>query len=461
MAQSFNAYLKWLGIPLHHQPPNPYRLLGIELFESDPDVIDNSADRQMAHLRTFQNGPHQAECQRILSEIAQARTTLLDPRRKAHLDAQLQAAGQTAGPSPSAANAAAPAPIVIDTQTPTAAPAPASATGNAEAENTPARAEEPSALIQGLKIAGGGVAGVVLALLILLMMGVDPLGLLKKSKPRGGDSPRIAQSPQTAPRQRPKTNPGRRKKPVVPKKPRIDTPLTPATTALTRNPFRVVSSTAASNSQATAADPFQLPLSGAAPTTIPPSQWGPRKTPPEEDRTSEATSKCLVLAGALKQIAAAGSANAAAKSQLETLMTELPELVSFHLRPDEGWRAAEAELLSALASGPSAASAELGIQAAQRLNDPPDRRAGRGVIAVGKVTAIRAVQMLFETEVQLAGAGRVAHVVTWKDPRQWLETGEVAAFIGVILDDPTATLHRYEGKRNVVVWSRWMRKLGS
>ena len=36
----FDPYHKWLGIPPKDQPPNHYRLLGVDLFESDPDVID-------------------------------------------------------------------------------------------------------------------------------------------------------------------------------------------------------------------------------------------------------------------------------------------------------------------------------------------------------------------------------------------------------------------------------------
>ena len=44
MAEAFDPYRKWLGIPVQDQPPNHYRLLGIELFEADPDVISNAAD---------------------------------------------------------------------------------------------------------------------------------------------------------------------------------------------------------------------------------------------------------------------------------------------------------------------------------------------------------------------------------------------------------------------------------
>ena len=36
----FDPYHKWLGIASKDQPPHHYRLLGIDLFESDLDVIE-------------------------------------------------------------------------------------------------------------------------------------------------------------------------------------------------------------------------------------------------------------------------------------------------------------------------------------------------------------------------------------------------------------------------------------
>lgn len=90
MAEKFDPYRKWLGIPPHEQPPNYYRLLGIGLFESDPDVISNAADRQMVHVRSFQSGKHSALSQQILNELAAARVCLLDPKKRAEYDEQLR-----------------------------------------------------------------------------------------------------------------------------------------------------------------------------------------------------------------------------------------------------------------------------------------------------------------------------------------------------------------------------------
>ena len=85
----FDPYYKWLGIPPSEQPPNYYRLLGLTKFESDSDVIQAAADRQMAHVRTYQTGSHTALSQQILNELAKAATFLLRADRKAEYDRDL------------------------------------------------------------------------------------------------------------------------------------------------------------------------------------------------------------------------------------------------------------------------------------------------------------------------------------------------------------------------------------
>ncbi len=86
----FDPYRKWLGIPPHDQPPNHYRLLGIEVFESDPDVISNAADGRMGQIRTFQTGRHSDWSQRLLNEVAAARVCLLNEEKKAAYDETLR-----------------------------------------------------------------------------------------------------------------------------------------------------------------------------------------------------------------------------------------------------------------------------------------------------------------------------------------------------------------------------------
>ena len=90
MAEAFDPYLRWLGIRDPQRPPNHYRLLGLEPFESDPDIIAGAADRQMAHLRTFKTSQQVELSQRLLNELAAARVCLLKPEKKAAYDEQLR-----------------------------------------------------------------------------------------------------------------------------------------------------------------------------------------------------------------------------------------------------------------------------------------------------------------------------------------------------------------------------------
>ena len=89
---AFNPYLKWLGI--RSSSPDHYQLLGIERFEPEDDVIAAAADRQMAHVRKYQNGPQSAWSQQLLNELAAAKICLLSPERRRAYDAELQATTQ-------------------------------------------------------------------------------------------------------------------------------------------------------------------------------------------------------------------------------------------------------------------------------------------------------------------------------------------------------------------------------
>lgn len=99
MSAQFDPYHVWLGIASKDQPPNHYRLLGIDLFESNDDVISNAADRQMRHVRSASTGEHVVWSQKLLNEISAARICLLNPEKKSLYDSQLRAA-LTDGKSP-------------------------------------------------------------------------------------------------------------------------------------------------------------------------------------------------------------------------------------------------------------------------------------------------------------------------------------------------------------------------
>ena len=105
--EEFDPYHKWLGIPPSEQPPNHYRLLGIELFESDLEVIESAADQRMAHLRTFQGGKNAALSQKLLNEVSKARICLLKPDSKLAYDQELGI------PLPGAATSTEPPPFQI------------------------------------------------------------------------------------------------------------------------------------------------------------------------------------------------------------------------------------------------------------------------------------------------------------------------------------------------------------
>jgi WD40 repeat protein len=91
----FDPYHKWLGIPEDQRPPTHYQLLGVWPSEADPEVIEEMALRQTAHVRNYQTGPHAAACTRLLNEIARARAVLLHPARRRAYDAGLRAAEAT------------------------------------------------------------------------------------------------------------------------------------------------------------------------------------------------------------------------------------------------------------------------------------------------------------------------------------------------------------------------------
>lgn len=105
---AFDPYHKWLGIPPKDRPPSHYRLLGLEAFETDEDVIDAAANQRMAYLQGMASGEFGEHSQKLLNELAQARLCLMDRKKKAAYDKQLRATSESepAGPPPETAKAA-------------------------------------------------------------------------------------------------------------------------------------------------------------------------------------------------------------------------------------------------------------------------------------------------------------------------------------------------------------------
>jgi formylglycine-generating enzyme required for sulfatase activity len=90
MAEPFDPYHVWLGIPPGERPVSHYRLLAIEPFESNPEVIENAVDQRTMLLRTFQLAKYSGLSQKLLNEVAAAKICLLRPEKKAAYDEQLR-----------------------------------------------------------------------------------------------------------------------------------------------------------------------------------------------------------------------------------------------------------------------------------------------------------------------------------------------------------------------------------
>jgi len=89
--KTVDPYYEWLGIPPKDQPPNHYRLLGLELFEENRSVIDAAANRQMSFIKEYQAGADSELSQKLLNELSAARLCLLSASAKAAYDTQLRA----------------------------------------------------------------------------------------------------------------------------------------------------------------------------------------------------------------------------------------------------------------------------------------------------------------------------------------------------------------------------------
>lgn len=231
MNAGFDPYHKWLGIPPKEQPPNHYRLLGINPFETDADVISHAADQRMAHLRSFQNGPQASLSQRLLNEISQARVTLLNPAQKVNYDAGLKAQ-----------------PGVVSEPTPEEATAPLSPKIRV---TRPRLRKQANPAIEVIKFVAGGVFGLFLAVLVLpYFAGIDLLGWQKKQP---DESPSV-------------TEPSHSGKPISaqPKVPKQDGPLkrVPVVAKSNQQPRRT--STVASGGTSTPKQNDELPAKTSA-----------------------------------------------------------------------------------------------------------------------------------------------------------------------------------------------------
>ena len=78
-----DLYWDWLKVPVEKRPPNFFDLLGLGADVADAAVVEQAARTQVQRIKEHLDGPHAAEGARLLGEVAAARTTLIDPAKRA------------------------------------------------------------------------------------------------------------------------------------------------------------------------------------------------------------------------------------------------------------------------------------------------------------------------------------------------------------------------------------------
>lgn len=102
MAGSFDPYREWLAITSGGERPNYYELLGIRPLESDIGKINAAFRRQSDRLAPHLSGTQATIAQRLMTELTEARMTLLTPTTKRTYDQSL-AGGRPTTEQPTAA----------------------------------------------------------------------------------------------------------------------------------------------------------------------------------------------------------------------------------------------------------------------------------------------------------------------------------------------------------------------
>jgi hypothetical protein len=198
--QPFDPYYEWLAIPPAEQPPNLYRLLGLQKYEPDPDVIEFAADRQMLFLRGFRSSPRWPYAEALLNAVARAKVELLNPERKQAYDQALLHAEQKQiqqpiaaaelklvahpQPHPAATAAKSPAAIALEeiVSAEKAAATPAATKSPAFFHRRP-RAVSSRHWVRLAGIVLGGPTGIAIGIWLTHVLGLDLLGTAPRPKP--------------------------------------------------------------------------------------------------------------------------------------------------------------------------------------------------------------------------------------------------------------------------------------
>jgi hypothetical protein len=186
--ENFDPYLTWLGIRETERPPDHYRLLGLPLFEPDPFVIAEAANRQVQYVGQFQDTAQSAYAEQILGQLAAAKSCLLNPQTRSVYDTWLQSVAS----SPAATGPAQPGAVSGSVGLPAMGSAPSAdtppAAGLAATVFGPAgKASRPppeAELIPGergskvIAVAIVSLVGLVLLLLAMIVLVASRRGLL-------------------------------------------------------------------------------------------------------------------------------------------------------------------------------------------------------------------------------------------------------------------------------------------
>lgn len=87
-----------LGISPHEHPVTAYRLLGVELYENDPAVLQNAAQQRLAKLAELKDKVPAHEAEAVLTMMRNAEAIVSDAERKSAYDEKLR--NELAGPVP-------------------------------------------------------------------------------------------------------------------------------------------------------------------------------------------------------------------------------------------------------------------------------------------------------------------------------------------------------------------------
>ena len=110
---TIDPYTQFLGLPPGPRPPSFYELLGLEMFCSHHERINQAVRKQFRIIKPFQDHPERRSreaIQDIMNEIATARVVLVDPERKEDYDLALASERKIDRDARLAAQVAAPLP---------------------------------------------------------------------------------------------------------------------------------------------------------------------------------------------------------------------------------------------------------------------------------------------------------------------------------------------------------------